>query len=202
MHLIKIDRTTIKKNDNAGQTQLLIPGRATETKVILICLDTLCNQYLNIEGSGHITKKVTIVDGYVTNIESLTDQELQLDGYKKVYNRELDEYILNHTKERPVETINLLQPIPNYSAQYEPQIIECEHCNEQFDFTELTSEDFDDYSLTNICPKCKTPNCCDIKFEELDSETGIVLECEHRNISNFADGLFPRCNDCGEDIDK
>jgi hypothetical protein len=115
MVLIKIDRNSIKKNEDAGRTEFLVPGRAT----------------YNEDGS----------------------------------------------MSRPVSVVRSLMPVPNYSASYKTTEVECKFCHAKFSHDELDDDTIgngeDEYSLDNICPKCREADCCEeIEFEKFNNSTG------------------------------
>ncbi len=73
---------------------------------------------------------------------------------------------------RNITPVYMINGEPEYSYDLIYPDITCQHCGSVSSYNELEDEEYvdddDDYCIsTNICPKCKTSDCCQIEFETL-----------------------------------
>jgi len=145
--LVKIDRTTIKKNPNAGKTTYILPIGPEE------CFKT--------EYYGDRVKE------YVVYSKS---ERLILDRPRR--EGDLQSGSISCRYSQPTQVIHTLSPEPAYFYKYENPTIECEYCKSQFKHTELQSDEYsfcEDYGYSDcVCPKCKEWNCCKLEYENIE----------------------------------
>ncbi len=70
-----------------------------------------------------------------------------------------------------VEVVNL-DPQSRYIFDYNDDVLLCDYCSTNFNFSELKSiverdEDGNEYCSLDICPQCNTPRCVNLDFENL-----------------------------------
>ena len=70
-----------------------------------------------------------------------------------------------------VEVVNL-DPQSRYIFDYNDDVLCCDYCSTNFNFSELKSiverdEDGNEYCSLDICPQCNTPRCVNLDFENL-----------------------------------
>jgi len=172
MYLVKIRKSSIKKNPDAGETQYLVPsGRTTVT----LTLDCNPEEALPL-GLGSIgaimcwkvdyqktwSKNKTCV---VVLSRPLTETELKgLEAYN------LRDYEVN----TPHEVFTSMAPEPKWLYEYLPKKVKCFDCKSTFDYSELIDGTIEDsvsgeyISIENACPKCETSHCCSVSFEGVE----------------------------------
>lgn len=161
---IKIDRSSIRENPNAGSTVSYIQGKSDITftfkgelpdclnvnkNCVITYLQTVNNEKIY---HGRLTSNDVIdklrLKGALINISCAND---------RVYH----------------------DPIPKYSFEYENVEIICKYCHEKFMSDDLVDDFIDDgeycYSTHNGCPKCNVCDCCDdITYEKIEEVSDIV----------------------------
>lgn len=149
IYIIPIDRSTIRKNPNAGNTIYTIPIGTQE------CTRT--------EYYGDRVKEYAVYSASEVLILDRPRQE-----------GDLQSGTISCKYLQPTQVVHTLTPEPAYFYKYENPTIECEYCKSQFKHIELKSEWFDDgdygsHYMKNICPVCHEKDCCEIEFEKLDN---------------------------------
>lgn len=73
---------------------------------------------------------------------------------------------------RSYQEIHTLTPEPGFFYTYAPKTVACCYCNTSFLHTELEEGEpaCDCMPAPDICPKCKTPDCCILGFEKLSKD--------------------------------
>lgn len=149
--IIPIDRTSIRRNANAGST----------SSVAVLGHDhhrTVCK----VEGGMFITEQQTSHDG--EHWEWTTQQAVSRrpSGFKEGVHNEGSEALTEEYSHWPV---------PPYSFGYVPTLVTCRNCGSIFPHTKLESDSFPDgeggeMMVYRICPECRASDCCDIEFEK------------------------------------
>lgn len=142
--LIKIDRLSVKKNPNAGNTNYILQLEPSEITTTIEYIGKKVEQYVSI---GTKEKKLIFCNIDWTPIHT-------------EINKKCDTQILHS-----------LTPEGNWLFDYEKTLIKCDYCKQEFLHTEL-EEDWDEtaddcYPIHNICPKCGSSECCDIEYENI-----------------------------------
>ena len=140
--MIPIDRASVKKNPNAGQTVYQL--------------------YLGSE-----TRKVEVKDGVKRtwiinkNSDAFLIQEEQCNE---------PDYIEVEHKEK-YDTIQSLTAEPAYLYTYVDSDLTCYNCKAVFKYSELEYDEIlrDTWS-DRICPNCHVWDCVDVQFENFDKE--------------------------------
>lgn len=87
------------------------------------------------------------------------------------YSKELQNHKIEIKRSNVGQTIFSLTLPPQYLYEYEETEVECCYCNAKFSFRDLEystyayNDEVDDVSETT-CPKCKSPNCCELEYEK------------------------------------
>ena len=156
--LIKIDRSSIKINKNAGQTQSYAPGIET------ISFSGECTQEeidrLEKEKGVHVTTKY-FGESKLKKISGILDYGelvyLMPKGFTIDFSNNYE--VINHL------------PIQKYSYQYENTSIECSECKNLIPRNEIESDSYyteDDDIDYEICPICKAHDSFEYEFEPID----------------------------------
>lgn len=155
---IKIDRSSIKKNPNAGSTVSYIQGKDCATFTVKGELPDCLS----------VGKNCIIIS-------------LQENKYEKIYHGRLisegviDELIKlkNVLVERHFTNMPIYHdPIPEYSFEYENVEVICEYCHQRFMSDDFLIEDDGDYFTYNGCPKCGAYDCCGhVTYEKIEEVT-------------------------------
>lgn len=157
--IVKIDRSTIRKNPNAGNTVY----------------------YRNIGPKEYHKQTITFEDGiWYKRVQigySYSEEKIvwTLSHEESIKQEKRPDHFYPDFKEssyQPTEKLYSLSPEPEYLFKYENTVISCEYCNEEFPTNELMN-DFDDYSGYNdrVCPKCSAWDCCEIQYEVFDPKS-------------------------------
>lgn len=145
---IKIDRSTIRRNPNAGKTSYNIPGKPETTKVVA---DNNRIQEYQIYGNKEIL---------------MTDRP-RIIG-------DIPDGNIMKSRRFPIETIHSIFPQPQFLFDYHPTELTCEYCDYKFPHTLLFDDycEFSDTFRNNVCPNpnCQVSECCEISYEPLTSE--------------------------------
>lgn len=155
--LVKIDRSTIRKNPNAGNTvyyRNIGPAEYYKTTVERIENQWVKTDYSGREENGEIVYNINRIQSY---------------GCK---NNPFDFLGVKEWSHQPYERIYSLYPEPEYLFSYENPLIKCEYCEAEFPISELVN-DFCDYGGYNdrVCPKCSVWDCCEIEYEVFDPKS-------------------------------
>lgn len=144
MKIIRIDRSTIKKNPNAGNTQTVIEG----SKEVLFSVESydipdivrkepfIITSF--IEENGKLTNCSGVINGPLTP-EQLSEW-LTIKGFTVT--------IRNNT-----EVINHM-PEPEYLYEYEDKEIKCKKCKNMINIDDIEHDEFEDTPV-KICPICQ-----------------------------------------------
>jgi phage FluMu protein Com len=156
MKLIKIIRSSIKENINAGNTTTLLPGRTEIT--------------CTYQGDFHYS----ICEDLVIESEEYDKEgNLLLTEFRFIGNPEKSE-ILKELSKDPKCSINIdrdmqmLQhmPEPKYHYKYENPLIKCDECNKKVRLSEIIMEY--DEGVYHQCPNCKEINTFAYKHEDIN----------------------------------
>jgi phage FluMu protein Com len=152
--IVRIDRSSIKRNPNAGNTITFMPGLISVTftfagkppkfmfKEPFVILETrnVNNEIVEVKGILNAMPKQVGYPGLVINV----DREL-----------------------RSIEH----RPEPNYFYRYELTKVKCDECGFEINTVELPFYYDDDGYEYCTCPRCKEMNSFpEIEYEELTNE--------------------------------
>lgn len=150
--VIPIYRPSIRRNPNAGNDIYLIPGRE-ETILEIISKDFGSNKWFCTTWHGD----------YRT-------------GEREVPEPKSKHIEINLNRRQNCQKVFTLSPEPEYLYEYQDATVECAYCYSRFHYS-LLGEDFEtgydedgyifEYHINNICPVCKTKDCCQIEWEKL-----------------------------------
>lgn len=152
MPLVKIDRSTIKRNERAGETQSTFVGLRSGSRTLRT----------NESGRGKTEYQVQVGEN-----EWFT-QRCEITPWP---HPESALGIADHREDVQLETVGHM-PIPTWSYQYVPTPVTCSNCGKTFMHTELDSDSSSDGEggdvfVDDICPNCGTPDCCEVVFEKI-----------------------------------
>jgi len=156
---ILIDLSSIKKNENAGQTTTVIPGRKT------VSFEAYqLPEYFKHEENCYINEW-TEIDGIKTNVKGIiTSDEL----IQKCIDEKLN---VNISVDFERQHVNHF-PIPEYSYDYENTKVICNSCEKEIMTKDIQSEEYfdgeDDYYSDTVCPLCGAFDCCDLSHESIE----------------------------------
>lgn len=150
---INIDKSSIKKNKNAGSTVTNIP---TNKEIYFSC-KSLPSNFIDKQ-NVIITEYYLNDDGKFIDCEGIILDESLLDNIPPnvKINIQFNHYTVYH------------QPIAKYSFEYENPLISCSECDEYFYFNELLENDNDEYYSNTVCPKCGEIDCCKIEYQNIN----------------------------------
>jgi len=161
--LIGIDRASIKRNPNAGRTQMKVPG-VRETKFYVT---GELPDILKDEKNAYISEATTSSDapneyeGYIHN-ESILEELFKLADKKD-----------NHISIEMNQEWNTVRFLPEDTFFYKHLNVKvkCMCCGHKFksnDFAEFDNDDSHNFNYTYTgCPKCKAWDCCNVKYEAI-----------------------------------
>ena len=156
---ILIDLSSIKRNENAGQTTTVLPGRKTVSfeayqlpEYFKHEENCIINQWTEIEGIKKDFKGIIISEELIQKcIDEKPDVNISVD---------IERQYINHF------------PIPEYSYEYENTKVVCDSCEKEIMTKDLESEEFydgeDDYFSDTVCPICGAFDCCDLIYESIE----------------------------------
>lgn len=158
--LIKIDKTSIIKNKNAGDRSTVIKG----------------NQHITFSGSGEIPNQLIDDDNFhITNIEYENDDVIHYSGVIDYF----DDNIYFKLKEDKINikvNINISnniihhEPISKYKYRFDDNtVITCDYCGEELTYGQLLEFDSDDYYNDKVCPHCGEHDCVQLRFEKIEN---------------------------------
>lgn len=168
MTLVRIDRSTLRRNPDAGKTTTLVPsgiqsgsftierdGRAYVLDVISTPAvweqDGIVGTFFCRAATGpmpHAFPCGETTEGKVGGTDKLVMPE---------FSREMLE--IHH------------QPEPPWLYEHEPTPVTCNECGETFDSRQLKSDyafsgpDGDEIWSSAVCPHCGEWDCCDVEYE-------------------------------------
>lgn len=163
--LIKIDRNSIKKNKNAGQTTSYIPGIETIT-FSGECLQEDIDR-LEKEKGIHITTRY-LGESPFKKISGILDHGQLVYLMPKGFTIDFS---------NNYETVNHL-PISKYSYQHENTEIECNECKQLIQYDEIEKDSFrteDDDIYFDVCPNCQAHDSFDYEFEPIENALNPVI---------------------------
>jgi len=149
MTIIKIDRSTIKKNPNAGNTQTVVYGNAEVSFTIRGELpDHL------VDGGNVIITEWSKNDcsGFLFNPNDIGLLK-KIDGISYKINK--NSQLIYHL------------PEPEYLFSYEDTQIPCNDCGNKVSIREIIEDENDDEDVYTICPHCKEIDTFHFKYESI-----------------------------------
>lgn len=153
--IIRIDRSTFRRNPNAFNTASIVQGPSSCSVVIRdgsgrYVFEQCADGFLLV--SSHLVGDPLVAVG-----QSVADPtSLFPDGIVSVY---------NHTGSH----LAYHMPEPEWLFQYEPTEVTCRKCGEAFPNQELGSDyvigEDDEIGSSACCPKCGAWECCSVEYE-------------------------------------
>lgn len=162
MTIIPIDKSSIKKNRDAGSTRSHIFG-VQETTFKVKCTVSEFDELKSQKEQVIITTWTEPINGIITATGHLFNAD-----FYKILKGEWEVNVNNN-----IETISHL-PIPDYSYRYENTPIECDNCKNKIPFKDIQHDCFrlDDMDTDyDICPICKQVDTFEYKFQSIDELT-------------------------------
>jgi len=155
---IKIDLSTIKENENWGQTETRIPTH----KTITFQTNKLPDFFM--DGINCLINSCDVTDGICHNFQGEIIDAVLLE---KCIEEKIEN--LNITVSQNYRTITHW-PIPRYAFSYRNTKIKCDNCGKNIMSNNLktdVSEDNECYS-NRICPECGEFDCCSLLYETIE----------------------------------
>jgi hypothetical protein len=149
MTIIRIDRSTIRKNPNAGNTVTYLPGTKELTGEYI---GTIPDHYLHrlIVTSTDNEKQCFIANGDYSDILPLLREDKRAS--------------ITLTNE-PIRCDH--QPEPPYTYAYEATTVECGACHRHIIHSSIMNEWSDDGAHYYVCPVCNEINTFDLRYERI-----------------------------------
>ena len=166
MTLVKIDRSTVRANPNAGATDTSI-ALAKEAHVTV---DTNILPAETVESHG-TTWKMTRYSAAMDAYDCAFEAQYMATGKPDPIPTKGDKWPKGVVTEvcviQRTQTVSHA-PEPDFFFEYIPTEVTCDSCGASFDHSELAADSDDDgnYSAT-ICPHCNTWDCTEIEYERL-----------------------------------
>jgi Zn finger protein HypA/HybF involved in hydrogenase expression len=153
--LIKIKRSSIKKNPDAGKDTTYVPMPWQVTFKTNIPYDLLPDWI-----RPFVTYRDNIwCSGYLNQI----DDKIMEDAAIIIRNG----HIFNIEFKREVQTIHSITPESDYLYNYMNTKVECSNCHTKVPVNDIEEDEFED-TLVKICPKCGYWNTFDYKYEKIE----------------------------------
>ena len=168
-----IDRDSIKKNPNAGNT---VTHKSTG-----VSIEFTCCRYSKEKLLYHFRYRADrVID------ENMPDQMTTDDDIKQIIETVLvNPYclsmVITEKYEDPVLDIDYNiqaighMPEPKYHYEYEKTKVKCNKCGESVFETEFLSDSYwdgeEEFYSDDICPKCKAWDAFDIEYETINDAT-------------------------------
>lgn len=144
---VPIDRSTVRRNPNAGNRVYYQLGRAEER---------VTHTYSSPDGTR---RRDVYVDGVLVESGGMSAGG--------------GEPTLEVVRSQPVQPLYSLTPEPAWWFEYVPTRVECAYCGASFPHTELGTDADDageDYHCSDtVCPRCGAWDCCQLVYENPDT---------------------------------
>ncbi len=159
--LIPINRSSIKKNPNAGQRVYYVAGHPS---IELTKIYKRGKNWVREEWWGLSIKDCELEGAILSRQEVITSIEKPASWGPE----------LSLTRKQPVETIHTLSPEPRFHYSYKDTPLACDSCQWIFLNSELCSDSrdgYDDWGYSDtVCPRCGEWDCCELEYEKLTDE--------------------------------
>lgn len=156
--LVRINRQTLRRNPNAGNTTSVLPGIAHSE--LTFTDEHGRYEFTNAGDDWYCRSCVTTGPLRFQPGEVVATDTLIADPSKVRVTTHGNNQIIHH------------QPEPDWLYEYEPTPVTCNNCGETFDATELTSDcawtGDDEICSFEVCPKCDAWECCEVEYEQPD----------------------------------
>jgi hypothetical protein len=158
-YFIPIDRKTIKKNPNAGNTQSFELGQVdVGLHAYNVDLQILCDDRIMVLEYSATPEIIEEISARILDRSFLND----IEKYTKMYVIEQHRDIIQYSH----------PPEPEFFYNYEAVDITCSSCGATFPSNELQSDEIYDgeteHYSTEVCPKCGAFDCCDVEYEKIN----------------------------------
>lgn len=152
MELVRIDRSTVKKNPNAGSVNMWIPGDTTITfeysgKNLPDILKDENNAYILYRGEN-------VYRGELLKMPSADRLNAAL---------ETCDGVLSIEENRSVQTFRRMGPETGWLFEYEDTSVTCGDCGEKVRHVEIVRDEYDEEE----CPLCGGVGTFDFKYEDI-----------------------------------
>jgi hypothetical protein len=156
---IRIDRSTIRKNPNAGSTSTPLFGRVSTTAV-LECVGALPYAVKAITN----TSGISFSDGVCRYNVHVSEDVDKLTEVAKKHNVK----VVSYTQDRPVQLV-AHPPESAILYSHEDTKVRCVKCDKEFSVRQLGSDSMmeDDSYNDCVCPFCDAWDCCEVTYEKL-----------------------------------
>jgi len=163
MILIGINKSSIKRNLNAGRTQMKVLGKREMSFHVTGELPDI----LKDEKNAFISESITSNDspdehkGYITNFDIFPDVCTMADNKDNHISVEM------HNEWNTI----MFPPEDRYFFKHLNVKVKCMNCNHQFmsnDFVEMDNDDSCNFHYTDTgCPECRAWDCCNVRYESI-----------------------------------
>jgi hypothetical protein len=168
-YLVKIDRKSIKANEDAGLTSM---NELISTTVSI----TMKGNHESLEKFSDRVKMTAMQ----MSSDGIKYAEYMLHGGPDEVGEILEKLAKKYKKklsfrlENNFQEIDFLTPIPPYSYEYRKTKVQCQHCKAKFTHDQLRDhDDWDDEGCyigrSMICPECDKEDACALEFEDFES---------------------------------
>lgn len=160
MDLVKIDRNSIKKNPNAGNTQTRI---ALGSECTLQIKNHLIPGFLvDGENDCFLQKWNDVESIFKIYNRDIVDKLVEL-GIKNKYSKELFYINIEHKN----QVFNHF-PESKYFYYYENTLVECDNCHQKIAIKNVIEEYGDEGEHYFQCPICKEIDTFEIEYEKIE----------------------------------
>jgi predicted nucleic acid-binding Zn ribbon protein len=210
-YFIPIDRATIRRNPDAGQTETIVPGVPTVTLLVAFFHP---DRRIGRDIYEGLVTLIAFFDGEVVSsdvhhegdackyeISSVMLPTKDVD-WTRISNSlnaiivSAGGYVIDlcSTVQCPVHR-HQHAPIPIYSYDRVAVEVECDECGERFPHEDLIADESDDGEdyCTTICPRCGAWGCCELEHEQLTEEIAeAALRAAAEGEAHEDQGAVPR----------
>lgn len=156
MTLVKINRSTFRKNPTAGNMTSTFDTGLTESR-----------GYYEDDNGKYELVAVSADRLLVTHMEYTGMPTFNGGAEYPLSAFDLSRLKIETT--RHVQTVHHM-PEPDWLFDYEPTLVTCNECGATFAHSELTSDthwsEGDESCSFSVCPKCGEWECCDVEYED------------------------------------
>lgn len=159
-YVVKIKRSSIRDNPEAGQTSFW-QDMGSDTTI------EIAGWHEPIEHDA--VRMISRSEGSATYAVGLSGDDLR-DLLEQLADRYGNK--VRWTVTTRGQYVHSMTPAPDYLYDRESLTVECQHCLESFPHEQLTEDSYDDYTVKNICPSCGKPDACEVSYESVEEALG------------------------------